>query len=78
MFATLTDSKDLVITLSPSIAAKLTKGYKVRLHDSRTSKYVFRVDADSCDEAHKLVLQFCHQSNRMLTTTGATIQRIGA
>lgn len=76
MFATLTDSKDLVITLSPSIAAELTKGYEVRLHDPRTSKYTFRVDTDSCDEAHRAVLQFCHHSNRMLTTTGATIQRI--
>ena len=76
MFATLTDSKDLVITLSPSIAAELTKGYKVRLHDPRTSKYTFRVDAATLDDAHRAVLQFCHHSTHMLTTTGATIQRI--
>ena len=66
------------IHISSNIITSLTgvtSGYLVEMHDP-VIRCKLRIDAATLDDAHRAVLQFCHHSTHMLTTTGATIQRI--
>ena len=75
MFAVRHDNEIHMSNNISTALAGVTSGYLVEMHDP-VIRCKLRVDADSCDDAHRAAIALCHHSNRMLTTTGATIQRI--
>lgn len=73
MMAIKADGNTITVAEDFVAAATLQQGYEVRLHG--LPEYTFRVQADSCDQAHSLSLSIVAGEGIVLKLTGATIQR---
>ena len=75
MFAVRHDNEIHMSNNISTALAGVTSGYLVEMHDP-VIRCKLRVDADSCDDAHRAAIALCKREAIGFKLTGATIQRI--